>query len=199
MEHYFSQNPQSASDRQVFKTEIGGRSFSFATDSSVFARGKLDYGTRLLLEACLDRAGSWQGRILDLGCGYGAIGIVLKKLNRQLEVSMLDINQRALLLARHNIGLNQLGAIELIHSDGLPESAGKFSVIISNPPIRAGKKTVYRLFAQAGAALLAGGWFYLVIQKKQGADSARRELAGLFTTVEIIARSRGYQVLACSH
>jgi|LSQX01.2.fsa_nt_gb 16S rRNA (guanine1207-N2)-methyltransferase len=197
MEHYYNQDPQGPSDEKMIKVELAGQKFAFFTDRAVFARDRLDYGTRLLLESCLRECGDWTGRVLDLGCGYGAIGIIIKKMCSRLQVTLLDINKRALGLARRNLALNQVGSLELIHADGLTGQAGHYDVIVTNPPVRTGKKTVYRLFRQAEAGLAPGGRLYLVIQKKQGAASARQELASLFNEVDIIARSAGFQVIRC--
>lgn len=195
MAHYFDENPQNEHKPKKIETRVNGIDFVFDTDSGVFSQTQLDYGSRLMLETVIEIEGKASGRLLDLGCGYGAVGIVLKRVWPALNVVMCDINNRALKLARHNAKVNHTQFIDVLQSDGLSQVEGSFDLILTNPPIRAGKTTVYRFFEEAWAALNQGGRLYVVIQKKQGAPSAQKKLQELAGDCEICARSSGYWIL----
>jgi 16S rRNA (guanine1207-N2)-methyltransferase len=161
----------------------------------VFSRSGLDRGTEILLNALPEGI---RGRVLDMGCGYGALGLSIKAANPACELTMADINERAVALARENARANRLGA-QMVISDGFSALRGKtYDLIALNPPIRAGKKVIYGMFPDAGASLADGGALYVVIRKKQGAPSARVYLETLFAAVETVERSLGYHVLRCT-
>ncbi|MBQ8975554.1 MAG: methyltransferase [Oscillospiraceae bacterium] len=166
----------------------------FTTDAGVFSRGELDEGTRLLLEALPERM---SGRLLDLGCGWGPVGVSLKTCFPEAEVWMTDVNLRALERSRENAERN--GAqVRCLESDGFSAlEALEFDAVITNPPIRAGKQVIYGIFAAARRQLSPGGALYLVIRKQQGADSAVKYLKTLFSNVETIERSGGFHVIRC--
>ena len=170
-----------------------GVELRFATDAGVFSRGEVDFGTDVLLRAL---PGEMAGDVLDVGCGWGAIGISVGKAYPACRVTMCDVNERAVSLARDNARQNGVEARALV-SDGLKEIAGDFDFILTNPPIRAGKQVIYAIFAQARERLKARGALYLVIRKQQGADSAVRYLKTLFAQVDTIARSGGFHVIRC--
>lgn len=193
-QHYFTPEPDAAHEISSWQTRFAGLDLTFETDRQVFSRLALDYGTRYLLETILEQPPLY-GRILDLGCGYGPVGIVLKRRYPHVEMIMSDVNHRAVALARRNLRLNHIQYVDVIQSDGLTSVSGRFDTIVLNPPIRAGKAVVYRLFAEAAAALTDTGRFYIVIQKKQGAPSAEKALMDLGLTVERLGRSAGYWVL----
>ena len=192
-EQYFAQQPHSGSQPKAFELSYRGRDYRFVTDSGVFSKGELDLGTRTLLDALPDQM---TGRLLDLGCGWGAVGVVLAARHPEAQVVMSDVNERALGLARQNLAANGLSA-QVLQSDGLAGLTGDFDLIALNPPIRAGKETVYRLFDQCAGRLNAAGALYVVIRKQQGADSARKHLKGLFAEVETVARKGGFHVFRC--
>ncbi len=193
-DHYFTPSPQSESRPARFETRYRGHTLLFETDSGVFSRTGLDKGTETLLNALPADMG---GRLLDMGCGYGALGVSIAAACPGCRLTMADINQRAALLAAGNARLNRVEA-ETVIGDGFSGLAGRtFDWIVTNPPIRAGKKVIYRLFADAAAALAQGGRLALVIRKQQGAPSARAYLETLFARAEIIARSAGYWVIQC--
>lgn len=195
MSHYFDSKPASDHQEKEIRLRMAGRDFTLITDQSVFSRQKLDYGTGRLIEAVLQDFPHKTGRLLDLGCGYGAVGIILKRTWPALQVVMCDINERAVGLARRNAAFNQVQAVDIVQSDGLESVAGTFDLILTNPPIRAGKQTVYRLFREAAARLNPGGLLYVVIRRQQGAPSALKELQSLFQDVTVIDRSAGYWVI----
>jgi len=193
-EHYFTQTPESPHKPLRLQTEYRGQSLSFQTDSGVFSRTEIDKGSRALLMALPERI---TGDVLDMGCGYGALGICLKKHNPDCRLTMADINERAVSLARENAAQNGLDA-EVLKSDGFAALSGRtFDFIVTNPPIRAGKQVIYRMFADAAHALNENGRFMLVIRKQQGAPSAVTALQALFRTVDVLEKKGGYWVLCC--
>ena len=133
--------------------------------------------------------------MLDLGCGWGPVGVALKKAQPELELTLVDVNRRALALARRNADANGV-RLEVLESDGFDALAGRrFHWVVTNPPIRAGKQVIYRLFAQSAEALLPGGGLCLVIRKQQGAESCVKYLQTLFGQVETLKKSGGFWVL----
>ena len=134
-------------------------------------------------------------KVLDIGCGWGAIGVAIAKANKIAKVTMVDVNRRALDLCRQNCQRNGVTA-EVIESDGMAEVMGrKFDAIVTNPPIRAGKQVIYKMFADAAQSLNLDGALYLVIRKQQGAESCVKYLKTLFNEVEKLDKSGGFWVL----
>lgn len=193
--HYFDQDPKAGHDFQDIQAEFEGRTFLFRTDKAVFSRARVDPGTDLLLETVLSREEDRPLHALDLGTGVGIMALVLAGLRPSFRLTGLDINKRALELAAFNARRAGLAArIEFEESDGVP--GGKtYDLVLSNPPIRAGKATVYRLFQEVAASLALEGAFYLVVRVKQGAASSKRELERHFDRVETLARAKGYHVI----
>ena len=189
-DHYYTETPASAHDeRQVCLTALGNE-LVFTTDAGVFSRDGLDKGTEALLEALPELT----GRVLDLGCGWGAVGVALGKKYPALGIVMTDINSRAVELARRNLAANGVKA-EVVQGDGFQSVAGDFDAIVTNPPIRAGKAVIYGLFAQARDRLRPGGALYLVIRKQQGAPSALKYLREIYAGAEVIERGSGFHVI----
>ena len=189
-EHYYTASPTSAHDRRSFTADVGGQALSFVTDAGVFSKNEVDPGSRLLIEAMP----SLEGRVLDLGCGWGAIGLFLKKRNPDIHLVCADVNERALSLARENARLNGLEA-EFILSDSFSEISASFDHIALNPPIRAGKTVIYAMFDGALEHLSPGGDLTIVIRKQQGAPSAQKRLEEVFGNAALIARSAGYHII----
>lgn len=193
-DHYYSRSPQSKSNPRSWNEQLRGRSYTFTSDVGVFSKHKIDYGTRLLIENFQEPTIS--GDFLDLGCGYGPIGISLADHFQDRRVIMADINERAIKLAQYNVMYNAIENAEVFQSDGFSNLKNRyFAAILTNPPIRAGKKTVYKMFEESKQALLEEGELWLVIQKKQGAPSAKKKLESLFSRVEVATRKKGYYVL----
>ncbi len=193
-QQYFVPRPDSPNRPSVLKLAWKGRLFPFVTDAGVFSRDGLDAGTRVMLEALPPLM---PGRLLDLGCGWGAVGILTGACHPEAEVLMTDVNERALALAEQNAAANGVAA-RVFPSDGFSSIEGDFDWILTNPPIRSGKETVYRLFGEASGRLRASGTLFAVIRKRQGAESALRFLKGVFLSAEVIQRSGGYWVIRCS-
>ena len=195
MEHYYSRKQTSEESVKAVEAVFGDREFIFMTSSGVFSRNFVDFGSRLLIETVMNEDLPGSPRILDIGCGYGPVGIVLAASKGDSTVEMTDINERAVKLARENIELNDISNAKVSVSDSFGSINGKYDVIVTNPPIRAGKSIVYGFFEGAYGKLNEGGCFYCVIQKKQGADSAERKLSELFGNCSLIARKSGYRIL----
>lgn len=192
-EHYYTNNPDLAHDERPVTFIALGNEITCVTDAGVFSRDGLDMGTRILLEALPEL----HGRVLDLGCGWGAAGIAVGKRWPDTEIVMTDVNLRAVELARRNAASNGVQNITAVCGDGFARVEGNFDSILLNPPIRAGKAVVYGLFAGSAARLNGGGTLYIVIRKQQGAESAEKYLSTLFARVDRIARDKGYWVFAC--
>lgn len=195
-EHYYSNSPSVGHDRRVLETELRGHSLRFISDAGVFSRDGVDYGSRVLIEAMELPVGA---NILDVGCGYGPIGLVAARLNPSGHVTMLDINERAVQLSKENASNNGIKNVTVMQSDRLEAVQGRqFDVILTNPPIRAGKQTVHSIFEQAAVHVKEGGTLWVVIQKKQGAPSARAKLEELFSQVEEVTKDKGYRIFKAS-
>lgn len=190
-DHYYTASPASAHELRTFTYTWAGRTLSFTTDAGVFSKGHVDPGT-LLLASALPQG--LCGRALDLGCGWGALSVLMLARFPDLRVVMSDVNSRALALAAQNVQANGMQA-DAVLSDGLAGVEGLFDVIITNPPIRAGKQVIYKMFADSRQRLTPGGRLFLVIRKQQGAPSALKYLRTLFSSVEVIARDAGYWIL----
>ncbi len=190
-DQYYTADPTSESNPVPCAFPYRGYGLTFTTDAGVFSKGELDAGSRLLLDALP----ALKGDVLDIGCGWGAIGVAIAKANKAAKVTMVDVNHRALDLCRDNCARNGVSA-EVLESDGMTAVMGtKFDAIVTNPPIRAGKQIIYRMFADAAVSLNEGGALYLVIRKQQGAESCVKYLKTLFETVEKINKSAGFWVL----
>jgi 16S rRNA (guanine1207-N2)-methyltransferase len=190
-DHYFSKNPESAHRPSECSFSYRGHGLTFETDAGVFSRGGVDKGTELLLKALTDL----KGDVLDLGCGWGAVGISVAGAFPEARVTMVDINTRAVELSRKNVCRNGVCA-RVLESDGFLALHGeKFSFILTNPPIRAGKQVIYGLFAKSAEHLLPGGSLYLVIRKQQGAPSALSYLSTVFAKTQVVMRGGGFFVI----
>ena len=191
-DHYYTRVPQSESRPESCEYTYRGIPLTFRTDAGVFSKGEVDTDTRLLLEALPEEM---RGDILDLGCGWGVIGIAVARKWPETRVTMADVNTRALDLSRENAKQNRAD-VSCIESGGMAALAGRtFDAVITNPPIRAGKQVIYRMFADAAKSLNPGGALYLVIRKQQGAESAIKYLQTIFGSVEKLDRSGGFWVI----
>ena len=192
-EHYYTENPRSAHDERQIEVKALGRTLRFTTDAGVFSRDGLDRGTEVLLNALPEL----EGRVLDLGCGWGAVGVSLGAKDPGLEIVMTDLNARAVELARRNLLQNGVRA-EVLQGDGFAPVTGTFDAIVTNPPIRAGKAVIYGLFDRARDFLNPGGSLYVVIRKQQGAPSALRHLREQYRTAGVVDRGGGFWVIRAS-
>lgn len=197
-EMYFTANPNSEHHYQNFDFDLLGNQLHFTTDSGVFSKSTVDYGTRTMLDA-LNKTEIISGKILDLGTGYGPVGVAVAKA-LQRAVDMTDVNERALVLARKNAEQN--GVVDLINvfqSDIYTNVSEKYALILVNPPIRAGKTVVTAMLQEAIQYLVPGGKLIAVLQKKQGAPSAQKNMAAVFGNVKIIHKDKGYYILESTY
>ncbi|MCH6268786.1 class I SAM-dependent methyltransferase [Neobacillus citreus] len=193
-EHYYSRSQKVESDPKYWDFTLRNHQFRFKTDNGVFSKREVDFGSRLLIESYT--IPEINGPILDVGCGYGPIGLSIAKANPDRIIHMVDVNERALELARENAVLNKIENVKIYESDRLLSvKEDSFSAILTNPPIRAGKKTVHDIFEQAYERLAARGELWVVIQKKQGAPSAMEKMKELFSNAEVINKSKGYFII----
>ena len=192
-DHYYSAAPASEHSYRTAEWTYRGHALRFLTDAGVFSKGEVDYGTATLLKALPEEMA---GRVLDLGCGWGAVGVSVGKASPGCDIVMSDVNRRALELSEKNAKANGV-AVCVVESDGLESIAGSFDYIITNPPIRAGKQVIYKMFADSAKKLTEGGQLFLVIRKQQGAESALKYLKTVFDQVETAEKSGGFWVIRC--
>lgn len=191
-DQYYTREPGSESRPAECGFEYRGKALRFTTDAGVFSRGELDTGTRLLLDALPEKM---EGEILDLGCGWGPIGISVGSVWPETRITMADVNLRALERSRENADRNGV-RVTCLESDGFSALEGRiFDAVITNPPIRAGKQVIYRMFAEAFDHLKEGGSLFLVIRKQQGAESCIKYLKTIYPSVEKLDRSAGFWVI----
>ena len=191
MGHYFENDENLKSNIKEFKCNINDLNFNFKTDNGVFFFFLLDFGTELLIKTVLKE--KIYGNILDLGCGYGPIGIILSKVLK-LNVDMIDVNKRAVHLTKLNIKDNKCQNINVFLSDGYERVNNKYDFIISNPPIRVGKKKLYELINYSKNYLKEFGKIYLVIRKEQGAKTFISDFSKDYD-VKILEKKKGFYII----
>lgn len=192
MSYYFTNDDTLKSEEKSVIVKINNQDFTFITDNGVFSKKGLDFGTRTLLL----NLPKLSGRILDFGCGYGPIGIYVKK-NNDCNVDMVDINQRSINLALKNAKLNEV-EVNAFESDIYLSVTGKYNYIISNPPIRVGKEKLYKILFEAQNHLYKNGELWIVINKDQGAKSVLKDLEKAYETT-LIAKNKGFYVIKATN
>ena len=197
VEHYFVSTPKSEAKFGLVRTCLRGKSFEFLTASSVFSKRRIDSGTRLLIEAMvLPKTGC----VLDIGCGYGAVGIAAATFNPQLHVVMTDVNMRAVRLARKNVELNKVINAE-VQNGHLYEPVENlaFNCVLSNPPVSAGMETVKTIIKEAPKVMAPKATFQMVIRSKIGAKTLPNLFNETFGNCTVLARESGYRILMATH
>jgi 16S rRNA (guanine1207-N2)-methyltransferase len=192
--HYYSPEPDSKLERGIVSAYLRGRRYRFVTATGVFSHKRIDNGTRLLVESMDVPA---EGSFLDLGCGYGVLGVVAATLEPGLRVTMTEVNQRAAALAAENVARMRLGNAEVLTGD-LYEPVGdrRFSTVVSNPPISAGmRRVVEPLVAGAVGHLEEGGLLQLVVQSNKGGRTLARMVDEHFGGHTVASKGSGYRVL----
>ena len=192
MNHYFTNN-DTVSNLKKHEVIIGDKSFNFYTDNGVFSQRKLDFGSKVLIDALLEEELS--GEALDVGCGYGVIGIILSSFFSRLKFDMVDVNRRAIHLTKMNFKENNIKA-NAFYSNVYENVNKKYDVIVTNPPIRAGKDVVYRILFEAEKYLNDKGVLYFVINKHQGASSTIKNLNKI-ASIDILKKEKGFFVIKC--
>jgi len=192
MNHYYTDNSDLDSNRREFTYYFDNEVFCFTTDNGVFSKNNVDYGSYILIRSIYEK--ELGESLLDLGCGYGPIGIILKRFHPETLVELADVNSRAVELASLN-GINNKTDIKVHLCDDITKLDHKFDTIVLNPPIRAGKAVIYDLYEKSKKMLNESGHLFIVIRKAQGAKSSIAKLETLFDRVMIIERDSGYYVI----
>ena len=196
MSHYFIEDSNLKDDIKTFNYYYGSEKFIFSSNSGMFSHGHVDPASDILIKTLPKLSGSF----LDLGCGYGVIGIVLAKVNtlsQKLTLTMADINGITLDFAKKNCYENEIKA-EFIKSDCFDEIEGMFNHISLNPPIHAGKTVINKMYEQSYNHLMTGGSFYIIIQEKHGASSSIKKLTSIYGNCDILYKKKGYFLLKCT-
>lgn len=191
MEHYFTNNSHLKSEIRTISYENRGIVFTFFSDLGVFSKDKIDYGSRVLVETILQQEKKYN-KILDVGCGYGFIGIVLGKLN-EASVVFTDINKRALHLCERNIKENKIKG-EIVLSNAYENITETYDLIVTNPPIRAGKEVVLNIIRDARKHLKEDGELWFVIRKDQGVKSIIKCVEDIYKT-EVVKKDKGFYIV----
>lgn len=192
MSHYFVNDENLKHQETFYKVSLFDIIFEFTADKGVFSMGHLDFGSELLIKSLkVNHAKS----MLDLGCGVGPIGIITKKVNPNLDVTMCDINKRAVELSKKNAFKNKVD-VKVVESDAFENITGHYDLIVSNPPIRAGKKVIYSMYEKAYSHLNDGGYLWLVVRKQQGAPSTIDYLKTIYQKVEVVEKSKGFYIIS---
>ena len=200
MEHYFSETPSIKSKNREIKYKINNKIFEFITDNGVFSKTRVDFGTDLMLREFIkeNKNGKFSNKeefdILDIGCGYGVVSVVIKYFYKKSNLTLSDINERAIELSTKNLKKYEIEEYSAVKSFVFDNINGKFDVILSNPPIRAGKKTIFEIYEKSFEHLNKNGAFYCVIQTKHGAKSTQKKLEEVFSNCETIAIDGGYRI-----
>lgn len=194
MSQYFDNDKNIKSERKIIKFNFNNKDFSIYSDNGVFSKDKFDYGTRLLLDS-IDIS-KLSGNVLDLGCGIGVVGIILGTNNKNINIDMIDINERAISLVRDNLTLNKVKA-NVFSSDVYSNVNKKYDYIITNPPIRAGKNVIRGFLLGSYDYLKDDGILYFVMRKDHGVKSMIKELSVKFNT-SIVNKDKGFYVVLCT-
>lgn len=192
MGQYFDNDANIKTQKREINVTINDQKYSFVSDNGVFSKSEIDYGSIALLKVLLKE--NITGHVLDVGCGYGTIGLILAKNLPMSHFTLIDINLRACALARENIKKWGLTNVSVIESDIFENVDEQFDNIVTNPPIRAGKKVIYSIFEQSYHHLKQNGKLYIVIRKSHGAESAQKFISSVFTNCELLKRDKGFYI-----
>lgn len=194
MSHYYVNDDTLDDKTKELAIKIKGIEYKFLTKSGVFSKNALDFGSKVLIESIKDHENI--KTIADIGCGYGPIGLSLANQYNEATVYMYDINERAVELATKNAQLNKIKNVEIKTNNILENVTNKFDLIVTNPPIRVGKEVVFKIYEQSFERLNNGGYFYCVIQKKQGAPSSFDKIKELFKNATKVVQVKGYWIIS---
>lgn len=192
MGQYFENDKNIKSDIRLLTFKFRDYNFNFYSDNGVFSKNEIDYGSKFLIECFLKE--NKCGKVLDVGGGIGVISIIISKILKN-ECDMVEINDRAIELSNKNISLNHLeDKVKAIKSDVYENVTSKYDFVITNPPIRAGKKVIYDILLGAYDYLNENGELWFVMRKNHGGLSAQRDVEKVFGNCEIIDRDKGFYI-----
>ena len=194
MSHYFENDNNLKEDKKIINVDMFGKGFRFSTNSGVFSKDKVDYGTKLLLNNIVIHKKS--GKLLDLGCGYGVLGVILGENYKNLDIDMVDVNERAVTLANYNLKLNGVNGVNCYVSNIYEGVNSKYDYIVTNPPIRAGKDVLLQFLVGSYDYLVSDGQLWFVMRKDHGAKTMILRLQELFD-VQIVCRDKGFYIVKC--
>ena len=194
MSHYFENDNNLKEDKKIINVDIFGKRFIFSTNSGVFSKDKVDYGTKLLLNNIVIHKKS--GKLLDLGCGYGVLGVILGENYKNLDIDMVDVNERAVALANYNLKLNGVNGVNCYVSNIYEGVNSKYDYIVTNPPIRAGKDVLLQFLVGSYDYLVSDGQLWFVMRKDHGVKTMILRLQELFD-VQIVCRDKGFYIVKC--
>ncbi len=194
MSHYFENDNNLKEDKKIINVDMFGKGFRFSTNSGVFSKDKVDYGTKLLLNNIVIHKKS--GKLLDLGCGYGVLGVILGENYKNLDIDMVDVNERAVALANYNLKLNGVNGVNCYVSNIYEGVNSKYDYIVTNPPIRAGKDVLLQFLVGSYDYLVSDGQLWFVMRKDHGAKTMILRLQELFD-VQIVCRDKGFYIVKC--
>ncbi len=189
---YFDNNENLISKKREISVLLNDTKYTFISDNGVFSKGEVDYGSIALLKILLKQ--NFTGNILDIGCGYGTIGLILAKNFPECNFLLSDVNIRACALARENKKSFGVKNVEIIESDIFQNIDKNFDYIVTNPPIRAGKKVIYSIFEQSYHHLNQNGSLFIVIRRSHGAESAQKFIHSVFGNCELLKKDKGFYV-----
>lgn len=192
-QHYYTDDQKELLNRKEITFRFLSFEYNFVTADNIFSKDGVDYGTNFLLETAFNKG--FKGEVLDYGCGYGVVGIVLSK--NEYDVLGLDVTDRALELSKINNDLNKTNFKVSKVTDDLSQYNNRFNTVLLNPPIRAGKKVIYQMFENAYDFLNHNGEMFIVIKKQHGAESALKFLKTIFDEVSVLKKSKGYFIIQC--
>jgi len=191
-EHYYTPNPKGDVREFSFSQTIRDVAVTFTSASGIFSLKHVDSGSHILIEYALIQP-NW--RVLDLGCGYGPVGVVLKKVEPTLEVVFTDVNKRAVVYAKKNAEQNSISSgVSFVHGDGFAAVTGLFHAIYLNPPQSAGKELCFSLIERSKEFLLPGGLLHIVARKNKGGESLSQKMKDVFGNVSVLAKKGGFWV-----
>lgn len=194
MSHYFENDNNLKEDKKIINVDMFGKGFRFSTNSGVFSKDKVDYGTKLLLNNIVIHKKS--GKLLDLGCGYGVLGVILGENYKNLDIDMVDVNERAVALANYNLQLNGVNGVNCYVSNIYEGVNSKYDYIVTNPPIRAGKDVLLQFLVGSYDYLVSDGQLWFVMRKDHGVKTMILRLQELFD-VQIVCRDKGFYIVKC--
>lgn len=189
---YFDNNENLISKKREISVLLNDTKYTFISDNGVFSKGEVDYGSIAILKILLKQ--NFTGNILDIGCGYGTIGLILAKNFPECNFLLSDVNIRACALARENKKSFGVKNVEIIESDIFQNIDKNFDYIVTNPPIRAGKKVIYSIFEQSYHHLNQNGSLFIVIRRSHGAESAQKFIHSVFGNCELLKKDKGFYV-----